>query len=65
MYQIHWKSRLTGKTGHGEALYNKEQAEAIVQEMNKKYAGAIHHWYQEPNNPIGIIPNDQQIPSPG
>ena len=45
MYQIHWKSLLTGATGHGTGLFTKEQADEIVAIMENN--GIITYWAEE------------------
>ena len=43
MYQIHWKSLLTGATGHGVRMYTKDDAEKQVEQLNKDFAGVAVH----------------------
>ena len=45
MYQIHWKSLLTGATGHGTVLFTKERADEIVAIMENN--GIITYWAEE------------------
>ena len=47
MYQIHWKSLLTGATGHGTGLFPKEQADEIVANLNRDNKGILTHWAEE------------------
>lgn len=46
MFQIHWRSIITGATGHGEGSFPKEQAEQIVEQLNRENKGVLVHWYQ-------------------
>lgn len=46
MYQIHWKSLLTGLTGHGETELPKEQVEQVAERSNREYKGVLVHWCQ-------------------
>lgn len=42
-YIICWKSRLTEKDGRGTARLPKEEAQSLVEWLNKKYPN-IYHW---------------------
>lgn len=53
MYRINWKSRRTGKAGHGEPVFlTRGEASKIAEEHNrqhKKYpgnlpGGLLYHW---------------------
>ncbi len=46
MFLIHWRSVITGATGHGEGEFTKEQAKKIVEQLNRDNNGVLVHWYQ-------------------
>jgi len=46
MFQIHWRSLITGATGHGEAVFTKEQAQQIVDQLNRENKGVLVQWYE-------------------
>lgn len=46
MYNIHWKSIITGATGHGTGEFTKQEAQQIADELNIKYEGALTHWVE-------------------
>ena len=41
-HTIHWRSKANGRMGAGTALFEKEEAERLVEELNREYPG-IHH----------------------
>lgn len=48
-YRIHWKSKETGKEGHGEPIFNSfEMAEHTAKQMNENTKYLIH-WVQAVN----------------
>lgn len=42
-YRIHWRSKITGATGHGTGLFTKEEAEKIAKQLNETPGGICHH----------------------
>ncbi len=42
MKEVHWKSLITGVTGHGKPL-NNELAEEVIKVLNSEFP-EIHHW---------------------
>lgn len=46
IFQIHWRSVITGATGHGKGMFTKEQAEQIVKGLNRENDGILVHWCQ-------------------
>lgn len=42
-YVIHWRSILTGVTGHGDVAFSKDKADDIVRAMNCNCI-LIFHW---------------------
>jgi len=41
-HTIHWKSKLSGRTGAGTRLLEKEEAERLAHELNREYPGIEH-----------------------
>jgi hypothetical protein len=41
-YVIQWKSRVNGRAGKGTKLFDLEEAERLVEELNREYP-QIHH----------------------
>ena len=46
MYVIHWKSTVNGRAGTGTKLFHRDEAEALVRELNREYP-QIEHEIQE------------------
>jgi hypothetical protein len=42
MYVIHWKSQVNGRAGTGTKLFDRNEAESLVAELNREYP-QIHH----------------------
>lgn len=42
MYVIQWKSLVNGRAGRGTKLFEREQAEQLVQELNHEYPQIQH-----------------------
>ena len=41
-HTIHWKSKVSGRTGAGTRLLEKEEAERLAHELNREYPGIVH-----------------------
>ena len=41
-YIIHWKSKVNGRAGRGTKLFDREEGEDVVQELNRDYPGIQH-----------------------
>lgn len=41
-YFIHWKSKVTGQTGNGTLIFDKEKAEQICRELNEEFPAIVH-----------------------
>ena len=41
-YVIHWKSKVSGRSGRGTKQFTLEQAEGLAHELNREYPN-IHH----------------------
>jgi len=42
-YVIQWKSKVNGRAGKGTKRFQKEEAEQLVQELNREYPQIEHH----------------------
>ena len=43
-YRINWESKETGKSGHGEPIFNTyEMADSIASNLNREYPYMTHH----------------------
>ncbi len=42
--RIHWKSTITGATGHGSAILDFSVAKALMDEGNKDFP-ELNHWF--------------------
>jgi hypothetical protein len=42
-YVIHWKSKINGRAGKGTKLFERSEAEQLVQELNREYPDIEHH----------------------
>jgi hypothetical protein len=41
-YVIQWKSRVNGRSGKGTKVFNREEAENLVEELNREYPDIQH-----------------------
>jgi hypothetical protein len=41
-YKITWRNNQNGRAGHSKAQYTKEEAEALVKELNEDYPHMTH-----------------------
>ena len=41
-YVIQWKSKVNGRAGRGTKLFEKEEAERLVEELNREYPQILH-----------------------
>ena len=47
LYRIAWKDPGTGKIEHGIALFEKDQAQQIANELNRRWANTeFLHWIE-------------------
>lgn len=42
MYVIRWKSKINGRAGRGTKLFEREEAERLVEELNSEYPDIQH-----------------------
>jgi hypothetical protein len=43
-YRILWKIQATGKTGQAPAIYDREAAEEIAEELNAQFEDTTVYW---------------------
>lgn len=55
-YVIQWKSKVNGRAGKGTKLFDREEAERLVDELNREYP-QIHH--------EAIVAPEQESANPG
>jgi hypothetical protein len=59
-YVIQWKSKVNGRAGRGTKLFEREEGEDVVQELNQDYPGIQHELVSvegENSNPPASQPN--------
>ena len=57
-YVIQWKSTINGRAGKGTKLFDRENAERLVEELNREYP-QIHHEMVDPGKePVAQAPED-------
>ncbi len=59
MYVIQWQSKVNGRAGRGTKLFDREEAEQLVEELNSEYPD-IEHQLVESDQPCNVA-----TPSPG
>jgi len=65
MYVIHWKSQVNGRAGTGTKLFDRNEAESLVAELNREYP-QIHHEIWEAARAQSDEPSSRASdPSPG
>ena len=48
LYQVHWKSQITGATGHGTGKFPKAEAEKYAERFNEQYKNIRLVYWAEP-----------------
>ncbi len=41
-YVIQWKSKVNGRAGRGSKLFERSEAERLVEELNREYPDIVH-----------------------
>lgn len=56
MFRINWTSKITGMTGHGEAIYTEKEAQEQTTKLNAEIPELRHEIekIQEPLTPLNI-----------
>lgn len=44
---IHWRSLITGATGHGTEGFKRELAESWIDDLNRDSKGLLVHWIEQ------------------
>jgi hypothetical protein len=62
-YVIQWKSKVNGRAGRGTKRFGREEADQLVQELNREYPQIEHEVIEaceqpneEPNVPTTLTP---------
>ncbi|MGN6554508.1 MAG: hypothetical protein ACTHLW_12435 [Verrucomicrobiota bacterium] len=57
-YVIQWKSKVNGRAGRGTKVFEKMEAEQLVEELNREYPQIVHELVEaEP------LPDQSESPS--
>ena len=48
-YVIQWKSKVNGRAGRGTKRFEKDEAERLVEELNREYPQIEHHAVSSPD----------------
>ena len=51
-YVIQWKSTVNGRAGKGTKLFDREEAEQLVEELNREYPQIEHEIIEAPAQTI-------------
>jgi predicted DNA-binding WGR domain protein len=62
-YVIQWKSKVNGRAGRGTKLFDREEAQRLVEELNREYP-QIEHGFVEAQ-PASTEPREETpVPNP-
>ncbi|HEV2210031.1 MAG TPA: hypothetical protein VG167_14715 [Verrucomicrobiae bacterium] len=62
-YVIRWKSKINGRAGKGTKLFDKGEAEQLVQELNREYPDIEHELLDTEGQPErGLTPAQAKQP---
>ena len=64
MYVIQWKSNVNGRAGRGTKLFDQDEAEGLVEELNREYP-QIHHEAIEARREPQTEPEEQAVARAG
>ena len=62
-YVIQWKSKSNGRAGRGTKRFDKEEAERLVQELNREYPQIEHQAVEAPADGQVGEPTPQEAPA--
>jgi len=51
-YVIQWKSKVNGRAGRGTKLFAQQEAQRLVDELNREYPQIDHEIVNAPKEPI-------------
>jgi len=57
MYVIQWKSKVNGRAGRGTKMFDRREAEQLVEELNREYPQIDHEV-------VEAVPAPQEEPRP-
>ena len=63
MYAIQWKSKANGRSGRGTRLFERQEAEQLVANLNRQYP-QIDHELCEVETPADASPEASAMPTP-
>lgn len=58
-YTIHWRSKLTGKTGAGSGAFPREPAQHMADRMARDSDGLLQYWIEPAVNPPAPLPQNK------
>lgn len=62
-YVIQWRSRSNGRAGRGTKRFDKEEAERLVEELNREYPQIDHEAVEAPGESTRVNePTPQETP---
>ena len=62
-YVIQWKSKVNGRAGRGTKLFDREEAERLVEELNREYPQIEHEFVEA--QPVSTEPREEApVPNP-
>ena len=62
-YVIQWKSKTNGRAGRGTKRFDREEAERLVQELNREYPQIEHQAIEAPADEQTGEPTPQEAPA--
>ena len=64
-YVIQWKSKVNGRAGKGTKLFDREEADRLVRELNYEYPQIEHHVVlaEHESETLGTVSHEESEPS--
>ena len=61
-YVIQWKSKVNGRAGRGTKRFEKEEADRLVEELNREYPEIEHASVPAADEPVAepVVPNPSE-----
>jgi hypothetical protein len=63
-YVIHWKSTVNGRAGRGTKLFDKKEAEQLVEELNREYPQIQHEVAAARTASTETLPESESVDVP-
>lgn len=57
-YVIQWKSKVNGRAGRGTKLFERDEGEELVQELNRDYPDIQHELVKAEGRPLTTPPEE-------